>query len=171
MQRTKGILAILLVLAVTAAGGITAYFNRVQSTDAQIHTVDLYFIDSEMLRLIPSEFYLNSRSTEQAAKTVIRELIKGRDDNKKIKRLIPNDPKCLSVYVKDMIAYVDMSEELVNSLEKSRIAENLIVYQIVNSLTSIKGIDNVRFTIGGRTQKDFMGFIDMRETFIHDDYV
>ena len=47
----------------------------------------------------------------------------------------------------------------------------LIVYQIVNSLTSIDGIDNVRFTVDGKVKKEYAGFIDMRETFIPDYFV
>lgn len=171
MQKRKGILAVLMIVIITAAGGLAASLNRVKSTDAQISSVDLYFVDREMMRLVPSECYFSNRNTEQAAKIVIRELIKGRDDNEKIKRMIPDIPKGMSVYVKDMIAYVDISHQMADQIEKSRLAENLIVYQIVNSLTSIKGIDNVRFTIGGEGRKDLAGFIDMRETFIHDDYV
>ena len=47
----------------------------------------------------------------------------------------------------------------------------LMVYSIVNSLTEIDGIVNVRFTIDGRVQKDFVGYLDMRETFIPDYFV
>ena len=42
---------------------------------------------------------------------------------------------------------------------------------IVNSLTSIDGIVKVKFTIDGKPQKNFKGFIDMREAFIPDYYV
>ena len=44
----------------------------------------------------------------------------------------------------------------------------MMVYSIVNSLTNIDGIVNVRFTVDGERQKDFLGFVDMRETFIPD---
>ena len=50
----------------------------------------------------------------------------------------------------------------------NRDLEYLFVYQIVNSLTSIEGIDAVNFKIDGKIQKKFKGFVDMREVFVPD---
>ena len=65
----------------------------------------------------------------------------------------------------DRIAYVDIKQELADKHPEGRDLELLTVYSIVNSLTGLDGIVNVRFTIDGKRQKDFKGYIDMRETF------
>ena len=65
-------------------------------------------------------------------------------------------------------AYVNIKEKMISSHPDGRELELLTVYQIVNSLTSIEGIENVRFSINGRVQKNFMGYLDMREIFTSD---
>ena len=73
--------------------------------------------------------------------------------------------------VLDRIAYVDIKQELVDKHPDGRDLELLTVYSIVNSLTGLDGVVNVRFTIDGKRQKDFKGYIDMRETFIPDYFI
>lgn len=132
---------------------------------------EIYFVDSDMFRLVSVDFECDADSKQKQAEAVISELILGRDRNKKIKRMIPNIIDCLSVKVKDDTAYVDIKEESIDDFADGRVCEALTVYQIVNSLTSIDGVIKVKFTIGGKVQKEFKGFIDMRETFIPDYYV
>jgi hypothetical protein len=74
----------------------------------------------------------------------------------------------MTVKVKDKIAYVDIKKDVVNEHPDGRDLEMLTVYSIVNSLTGIDGIVNVRFTIDGKIEKKFKGYLDMRETFIPD---
>ena len=133
--------------------------------------VKLYFVDSSMQRLIPSDFTVETKKPEKAAKLVISELLKGRDNNPKILRLIPNIKDGLNVKIKGSTAYVNMSSEFIKNHSDARQHEYLTIYSIVNSLTSVEGIVNVRFTIDNHEQKKFKGFCDMRETFIPDYYI
>ena len=48
-----------------------------------------------------------------------------------------------------------LKQELVDKHPDGRDLELLTVYSIVNSLTGLDGIVNVRFTIDGKRQKDF----------------
>lgn len=138
---------------------------------AEMTEIQMYFVDAEMMRLIPIKTMIPKADAERMAKTVLDELVEGRDDNPKIRRLIPNINGCMSVKVVKNIAYVDMTEEMVNVHPDGRDIELLTVYSIVNSLTCIDGIAGVRFTIEGKAQKDFKGYLDMRETFIPDYFV
>lgn len=161
----KKIFSVLLILAVvffTASG----YIKRDRHMNVQ-----LYYVDSSMLRLIPTDYIIDTANKEKAAKTVISELIRGRDDNTKILRIIPEVANGLSVKVKGTTAYVNMTQDFVDLHSDSRLHEQLTIYQIVNSLTSIDGIVTVKFTIDNKPQKDFKGFVDMRETFIPDYYI
>lgn len=158
---------LLIILSIVAGViFIAGSFGGGGRTDAK-----LYFADSSMLRLIPSDFSVRTKNKEKAAKAVIAALEKGKENNNKILRLMPNVKKGLSVRVKGKTAYVNMSGEFVRFHSDARQHEFLTIYSIVNSLTSIDGIINVKFTIDNKIQKDFKGFCDMRETFIPDYYI
>lgn len=157
---------LLIVFAVIGIVFVAGGFSPKKSYD-----VKLYFTDSSMLRLIPSDFTVEAKNADKAAKAVVSELVKGRDGNKKILRLMPNVKDGLTVRVKDGTAYVNISEEFAVLHSSSRPHELLTIYSVVNSLTSIDEIVNVKFTIDGKIQKDFKGFCDMRETFIPDYYI
>ena len=156
------------VLILAAAFGVVAVSRGMQ---AQTQEVKLYFVDAEMLRLIPISTTIPKTSTQKMAQYVVDELIEGRNDNPKIRRLIPKEKRCMTVKVKDTIAYVDIKKSMVEGQPEGRDLEMLTVYSIVNSLTGLDGIVNVRFTIDGKTQKDFKGYLDMRETFIPDYFI
>lgn len=131
----------------------------------------IYYVDAEMMRLVPVRTTLPKMSAKRTAQYVIDKMIEGYDANPKIRRIIPKDKHCLSVSVRDSIAYVDIRGELLENHPEGRDMEMLTVYSLVNSLTEIDGIVNVRFTIDGKISKDFMGYLDMRETFIPDYFV
>lgn len=157
----------LIVLVVVAVG------SRMSVQTARIgnRTAELYFVDSAMLRLIPTEYDVGHVSRQKAAEKVVEALIAGRDDNDKILRLIPNIRRGITVKVDNNTAVVNLTAKMVAQHSDERTHEILTIYSIVNSLTSVEGIDNVKFTIDGKTQKRFKGFVDMRETFIPDYYI
>lgn len=164
---TRGsVLRYIVFLAILAAGFCAAVAAR--DTNVQTIEMKIYFADSEMLRLIPLKENIPVTNAERMAKRVLERLIEGHDENPKIRRFIPNVKGCMSVKVKGHTACVDIKKEMIEGHPEGRDAELLTVYAIVNSLTGIDGIDTVRFTIEGEEKKDFMGHIDMRETFIPD---
>lgn len=134
--------------------------NDVPQTDAR-----LYFVDARLNRLLPYSDTVTDGSSEDMARDAVKKLIEGRDDNDGIRRIIPNIKDCISVRVSDNIAYVDISSEIKSEILYSRDIEKLFIYQIVNTVTSIKGIRFVKFTVDGAVHKDFIGFYDMREAY------
>lgn len=157
-----------LLISVIAAASLISFFHNTQQTNAVNETAQLYFVDSELMMLIPSTYYLPAVSRDKAAKKVISELISGRDDNDKIMRIMPKIKNGVTVKVKNDTAYVDLSNEFVQAHTDNAHKEILTIYSIVDSLTSIDGIKKVRFTIGGKEQADFKGNVDMREVFLPD---
>lgn len=156
----------MLILAVGFGIAIASQGIKVQTEE-----VKLYFVDAEMLRLIPVRTSVPKMSVNKQAKYVLDELIKGRDDNPKIRRLIPDEKRCMTVRVKDRIAYVNIKSDIIEDVPDGRDLEVLMIYSVVNSLTGLDGVVNVRFTIDGRKERDLKGYIDMRETFIPDYFV
>lgn len=129
----------------------------------------VYYIDSDMLRLVPVECNILKDKPQKQAEDIVSALIRGKDKIKKVRRMIPEDKESISVLVEGDTAIVDIKNP--DDFPDGRVAENLIVYQIVNSLTSVSGIDKVQFTVRGEKMRDFKGFMDMRETYIADLYV
>lgn len=144
---------------------------RSASTKTEKVECSVYFVDTELMRLLPHKVSLRAQtSIEERAGLILDEIIKGRDDNKKVRRLIPDIKGGLKVKMDEDTAIVDISSRLINENIKNRDAERLFIYQIVNSLTELDGIYRVRFTVDGRVSKKFMGYLDMREIFTRDEY-
>ena len=140
--------------------------NGTDDYDAKI-----YYVDHSMLRLIPVDMKIENTTKEKAVKKIVEQLVDGRDRNKKILRVIPNEDDCISVKVKKNTAIVNLKEPFIKNKPENKIHGLLCVYQIVNSLTSIKGVDTVKFLIDGEEDKGFIKDLDLRETFIPDYYM
>ena len=130
----------------------------------------IYFVDRRLHRLIPLPFP-QSKTSQKTAEEMVSSLILGKDHNTEILRLIPNIKDSISVKISSNKANVNLSGELLQHINKNPETEKLFVYQIVNSLTSINGIEYVQFTIDKQVQKSFLGFLDMREIFTADYYI
>lgn len=128
-------------------------------------TTEIYFVDERLNRLLPCECQIIDATPEDMARAVINKLIEGRDSDYGVRRVIPAMDKCLLVSLKDTVAYVDINSKIKEEMKHREEDEKLFIYQIVNSLTSLKGIRFVRFTVDGAIHKDFLGFYDMRDTF------
>lgn len=157
---SKTILFILL-LSVAAYGVIISLADKREKVPVQV-----YVVDSELMRLIPIGDEIIGGDTASMAREALNRLIDGYDKNRKIRRIIPDDRRCLSVCVSGKTACVNINSSRFDSaVLTNRDVEKLFIYQVVNTLTSIDGIKSVRFTVDGMTVKRFAGFVDMRETF------
>ena len=133
--------------------------------DMPTEELPIYVVDAEMMHLIPTEISVRRSDAQDEARDVIAALIRGFDDNPKIRRLIPKIRGCMSVRVEGNTAHVNITKAMIRNHPENRDLERLTVYSIVNSLTSIRGIDNVQFTVDGKIRRDFMGYMDMRGAF------
>ena len=130
----------------------------------------IYFVDRQLHRLIPLPFS-TSKTPDKTAKKIIEAIIYGKDTNPEIIRLFPNIKDSITVHISGPTAYVNLSSELSSHITTNAETARLFVYQIVNSLTSVEGIDYVRFLIDDEPKKSFLGFLNMREIFTADYYM
>lgn len=165
MKKTAIILGILSAV-IAVSGNMSRDKKAVKKLDAQI-----YYVDSSMLRLVPIDFDIGCTTQTKAAQKVLDKLIDGEDYNRRILRLIPDEKKCMTVRVEKNTAYVNLKESFTQNIPENKNQEILMLYSIVNSLTSIDGIDTVKFLFDGKEEKVTIGGIDMREVFIPDYYV
>lgn len=129
------------------------------------NAVQIYYVDRRLHRLVPVDYIPKSVSTKGIAREITEKLISPNSDNPEILRLLPYTEDSITVDIKDTTALIDLSSELVYNIEKNIETERLVIYQLVNSLTSIDGIDTVRFTIDKSQQRKFLGFLNMHEIF------
>lgn len=125
----------------------------------------IYFVDLRMNRLLEYKTEIIDADTEHMAQAVFEQLVQGRDEDDNIRRVIPDEKGLLSVTVRNDVAYVDINSKIKEHMGYGYDTEKLFVYQIVDTLTSVKGVRFVKFTTDGEVHKDFMGFMDMRETY------
>jgi len=168
MSRVKKTLIYLVLLMVmvtslsfyacTPRVDVTIYFAKYSDNQA--------YLDPEIRKISKdTDFY----------KSVIEELIKG-PVNKELYPTIPSDTKVNSVTVKDNLATVDFSKEIITStgqIPHSSTTETLAIYSIVNTLTNFEEIKKVKITVEGKESgqinglyiEDFWGHIGISETF------
>ena len=136
--------------------------------DKSLSDAQIYVVDASVVRLIPLDCSLVQNSTSVMANEMLSKLVVGFDENKKIRRIMPEKRKAVAVRIEGKTAVVDLKTKYFERLPQNREFEELLIYQIVNSITSIEGIDYVQFTVNGETVKKFAGFLDMREIFSPD---
>ena len=143
-------------------------FMPAKRTSSEMNKITIYFADKQMMRLVPVDYYISSKKPQKCADFVLNELVKERNYDSNIRRILPGDEDALSVDIKNDIAIVNLKSICFSDMEKGKLQEQLIVYQLVNSLSSIQGIKRVKFLIDGDLKKDLFGFMDMRESYIPD---
>lgn len=163
MKKIRIIYLVYLIIITTVGFVIRFYPNHSPAA------VTVYYVDRQMMRLVPVSYNIENSSPRKQCNRIIEELTYDRGYYSNIRRMIPED--AVSVKVKDGVATVNIRTEFFADTEKSRNFETLIVYQLVNSVASVEGVSRVEFLIDGTRQRDFMGFIDMREAFVPDYYV
>ena len=57
------------------------------------------------------------------------------------------------------VCYLDLSQEFKGNVEETR--SDLVVYSVVNSLTSISSISKVLITIDGEVVHSYIGTVDL----------
>lgn len=128
--------------------------------------VRLYFTDQSKQYLIPEPRVIIAQKAKMPAQ-VIKELIRGPQVSGTVST-IPPETRLMSVSVKNMIARVNLSQELVTQHEGGATSEKLTVYSIVNSLARLSGITRVQILIEGKTAKSPLGNIDLSKPLLPD---
>jgi len=124
--------------------------------------IHLYFGSEDNSRLKLEVRYIPvseaKKSVSNLASTIVRELIKGPSSEGGLKATIPSSAALRGpVSINAGIATVDFTKDFIDKHPGGKAAEQVTIYSIVNSLTELKEIEKVKFTINGKEQKDFKG--------------
>jgi len=182
MKRTISVILLFVILLVMIPGcGALQKLGLQESSDEELRPVSsiiigeaeaskltdktpirLYFANKDNTKLKLEIRYVDDpdvkKNLSNLASTVVNELIKGPTDNENFLRTVPAEAKLRSpVCISGKVATVDMSKEFKTKHPGGKDAEKMTIYSIVNSLTELEGIEKVKFTIEGKTQKEYMG--------------
>jgi germination protein M len=124
--------------------------------------IHLYFANEDNTKLKLEVRYIPMADAKQSAShlasVIVRELIKGPSADSGYKATIPAGTTLRTpVTVNARTAVVDMSKEFKSKHPGGKDAEKMTIYSIVNSLTELKDIQKVKFTIAGKQLKEYMG--------------
>ncbi len=112
----------------------------------ETRSIIVYFADAAGKNLIPQERQIPK--TLSPARETMNELIKGPAEGLNLLPVIPKGTMLLDINIKDETAIVDLSKEIQKTLAK--VAPELTVYSIVNTLTQFPTVKQVKFRVEGQ---------------------
>ena len=150
MKYIKIILVILISMLLTSAA------------KGRIYKTEIYLADKSSLSLSPVRQAIYASCPGDLCKKTLDRLIL----NQGIAGTLSVVPPDVKISVVGSSAYVDFSGHPDFNNDHNR--ELLTIYSLVNSLTSSGDIITVKFTLNGKTVKDFGGKVNMTEAFVPD---
>lgn len=126
--------------------------------------IHLYFANEENSKLKLEVQYIPvseaSKSVNNLANTIVERLIKGPEAKTGYTATIPQGTKLRSRVKIDTatgVATVDFSREFVDKHPGGKLAEQMTIFSVVNSLTELKEIQKVKFLVAGKAKQEFKG--------------
>lgn len=124
--------------------------------------IHLYFTNEDNSKLKLEVRYIPvseaKKSVNTLASTIVKELIKGPATESGLKNTIPAGTQLKSpVAINAGVATVDLTKDFIDKHPGGKAAEQMTIYSIVNSLTELKEVQKVKFTINGKVQKEYKG--------------
>lgn len=121
-----------------------AQINKSLST-----TLTLYFATSDGTKLKKETREVHYSSNISMEKLVMEQLLEG-PKTKGLQSAIPSETKLITVSIADNVCYVNLDETFRN--QKDEIAEPVVLYSIVNSLSELPNVKKVQISINGDTK-------------------
>lgn len=155
-MKQKFTVAFILILSIFLSGCSKYRAVQISSTDyppinpipVETETQIKLFYPEDDRDILSYEIRVVNLKNEDIETVTMLELLKG-TSTKKLRNVIPENTSLLSIYTQDSIAYVNFSRELIAEKVEEK-EEALIIYSIVNTLTSIEGIEKVQILIEGK---------------------
>jgi len=146
---------------------VTASATVTPSSTPTQWKASLYFPDQAYMYLVREEKVISNGSALDVsgrAKLLLNELIAG--DN----TVIPAGVRVLSTSFSNGILTVDLSGEFDRNLNGGSTAVNMVLGQIVLTLTELDEVKSVQFKIEGNVVDEFKGLVTLNKPFTRDDY-
>ncbi len=134
------------------------------SVGVEARAVSVYFPDSGLQRLEAESVDVPDSGGDPSvlAEGALAALLTGPSEPAHA-RIVPEGTELRSVKVTDGTAVVDLSKDFVDRFSGGSDPAALAVYSIVNTLTELPGVEQVKLLIDGQPGGDFAGVIDLNQ--------
>lgn len=155
-----------IAVLVLAAGLVLAiYATKAHSPETTVQHVPvmsltLYFSNQDATALRPEK--RDVPITNNMAAAAMEELLAG-SRNPDLVTVIPAGTKLNSLSIRQDVAYVDLSSDILNTPNRGSASESLIVASIVNTLTEFPEIKKVQILIDGKKKETLYGHMDLSQ--------
>jgi len=144
------------------------YIPQEEITDEQLREtiVTLYFMNIETAKLMPEARQIDVKELlENPYKKLVELLIEG-PNNEKLIKVIPDSTTINNIEEKNGIVTIDFSENFIKDQVLGKEQEELIINSIVNTLTELTEVSEIKILIDGEQNKAFPdGEITFSENF------
>ena len=125
----------------------------------------LYFANETGTDLVTEERVIEVNANQTREKTIMEQLIAGPTEMSS-QPTVPVETKLKDITTtNDGICYVNLSQDFVNKHVGGKLAEQLTIYSIVNSLCELDHIDKVQFLIEGKKVDQFKDNLELKTPF------
>lgn len=123
------------------------------TTTAHSVKLTLYFPAPDAMGLVPIE-----RTVEVTDQEVIKAMFKELESPPSgLEKPLPEGTKLLSASVQDGVATINMSKEFRKNFGGGSAGEQMVIYSIVNTLTTLSNVHSVQFLLEGQKQDGILG--------------
>ena len=172
MKNKKIITIFIILLVIIAIGGyfvikyvkakyanedIQEYTPEEEITDEQLRQtiVSLYFLDKESNTLSPEARMIDIKEImENPYEKLINLLIEG-PKNERLSKIIPDGTKLRDVKLEGNTLVINFSSEFLNYDKENPTNKANLINSIVNTMTELTEVNNVKFLIDGKESQDF----------------
>lgn len=189
MKNKKLLYFIIILIIILAVLGILFFFNPDDSKENISNEITEYtpaeeLSDDEIRKTIISLYFKNIETNSLVAEArcidvkelykepysyLINMLITG-PENEKLESAIPEGTKVNSCTLKGTTLYVDLSKEFIDNAPSGIEEESMVVYSIVNTLTELNEVSEIKFLINGEENLQFKdGKINFKNVFVKND--
>ena len=134
--------------------------NPVPSTPQDTMSVTVYSATKDAMYLV-AEHHVIPKNTHPAQSAI--ELLVAGTKNAELVSVVPAGTKLRHISIKDKIAYVDFSDNLVKNNNGGSASEILLVAAIVDTLTEFNDIQKVQIMVEGKKIDTISGHMDIGE--------
>lgn len=133
-----------------------------QISDYVEETITLYFANETGDKLIPCTREVEHNTSVAIEKVLMEQLIAGPMDGQGQPTINPAT-KVVNVTVKDGTCYVNLDESFLVSIYP--VTNDVVIYSIVNSLTSLSNINKVQLMVQGESKVSFREAVSLENSF------
>ena len=129
--------------------------------------ISLYFKNIETNSLVAEAKCIDVKELYKEPYSYLINMLIAGPENEKLESAIPEGTIVNSCTLKGNTLYIDLSKEFIDNAPSGIEEESIIVYSIVNTLTELNEVSEVKFLINGEENLQFKdGKINFKNTFI-----